>query len=89
MEGERELRLFTVGTSRAATDRAVLIVDRLAVVRAVCGDAPEWRVSYRADDVATAFRLCAAELDRIDPGWIEILDFQAVASRPLSEAEFG
>ncbi|HEX4306133.1 MAG TPA: hypothetical protein VHZ54_08865 [Solirubrobacterales bacterium] len=89
MERERELRLFTVGTRQAAADRAALIVDRLAALRPVEGETPEWRVSYPAEDVAVAFRRCAAELERIDPRWIEVLDFEAVASRPMSEAEFG
>jgi hypothetical protein len=87
-DGERELRLHAIGIGEDARDRAVLIVDRLAVGRSVSGDCPEWLVTYPDVDIAGALELLEADLTGIDPRWIEALDFAAVASQPLPEAEF-
>jgi hypothetical protein len=87
-DGERELRLHAIGSGEDAGDRALLIVDRLAVGRSVSGDCPEWRVTYPGVDIARALKLLEADLTGIDPRWIETLDFAAVPSEPLPEAEF-
>jgi hypothetical protein len=39
-------------------------------------------VLYEAADISEAMALCAADLDDLDPGWAEILDFEAVPSLP-------
>jgi hypothetical protein len=87
-DGERELRLHAIGGGEGARDRAVLIVDRLASRRSVSGDCPEWRVTYTDVDIARALALLESDLSRIDPRWTEALDFAAVPSEPLPEAEF-
>jgi hypothetical protein len=86
--GERELRLKVMGFSEEAEDRAVLIVDKLAVVRPVTGRCPAWQVVYSNIDNRGALKQLEADLTAIDPRWVEVLDFAALPSRPLSEAEF-
>ena len=88
-DGIRVLRLYTVGALSGDRDRAALLVDRLASRRQVSGAGPEWRVRYECRDASEAMRLCAADLSEIDTGWIEVLDFEAVPSRPIRDAEFG
>lgn len=87
-DGERELRLHAIGIGEGARDRAMLIIDRLALGRSVTGDCPDWRVTYRGVDSAGALELLEADLTGIDPRWTEALDFAAVPSQPLPEAEF-
>jgi hypothetical protein len=87
-DGERELGLHAIGIGEEARDLALLIVDRLAVGRSVTGDFPEWRVTYPDTDVTGALGLLDADLTVIDPRWTEALDFAAVPSEPLPEAEF-
>jgi hypothetical protein len=87
--GIRVLRLYTVGARPAERERAALLVDRLSSRRKVSGDGPEWRVLYECRDVSEAMRLCAEDLSEIDPAWLEILDFEAVPSRPIRGVEFG
>jgi hypothetical protein len=85
---ERVLRLEVLGQGEEAEGRAGLIVDRLAGIRRVIGRCPTWLVTYQSLDVRGAFEQLEADLTAIDPSWIEILDFAALPSRPLSEAEF-
>jgi hypothetical protein len=86
--GERELRLHLIGSDDVAIGRAALVIDRLASGRVVSGTSPEWLVTYAGVDTGEAMRLLETDLTEIDPGWIEVLDFEAVPSQPLSEAEF-
>jgi hypothetical protein len=86
--GERELRLHVIGLGDEAADRAVLVVDRLAAGRSVTGRCPEWRVVYSNLDNRGALEQLQSDLTAIDPRWIEVLDFAALPSKPLSEAEF-
>jgi hypothetical protein len=88
-DGERGLRLKVVGYGEKAEDRAVLIVDRLAAIRPVSGRCPAWQVVYSDVDVHEALGQLEIDLTAIDPGWVEVLDFAALPSEPLSEAEFG
>jgi hypothetical protein len=87
--GERLLSLKVIAHGESAEDRAVLIVDRLAGSRRVIGRCPTWLVTYPRVDIEGAFEQLEADLTAIDPRWVEVLDFAAVPSRPLSEAEFG
>lgn len=89
MGGGRILKLSLVGTGVADLERATLLADRLAARRLVTGEAPEWQVLYEAADTAEAMALCEAELGELDPRWLEILDFTALPSRPIRDAEFG
>lgn len=75
------LRLQSVVTAAADRRRAGRIVDRLASRRLVIGAAGEWRVAYEAADVSEAMQMCEADLEDLDPRWLEILDFMAVPSR--------
>jgi hypothetical protein len=88
-DGERGLRLKALGQGERAEDRAVLIVDGLAAVRPVSGRCPAWRVLYSDVDIHEALEQLEVDLTAIDPRWIEVLDFAALPSEPLSEAEFG
>jgi hypothetical protein len=77
--GQQVLRLFLLDPRRADPGQ-VRLVDQLGA-RCRVGDGPqEWRVSYETDDVSEAMRMCATDLDAIDPHWHEILDFSAVES---------
>jgi hypothetical protein len=85
---ERELRLHVIGLGAETEDRAVLVVDRLAADRSVTGNYPEWRVVYSNLDNRGALEQLQTDLTAIDPRWVEVLDFAALPSKPLSEAEF-
>lgn len=87
-DGERVLRLKVVGSGAGAEDRAVLIVDRLTGLRRVIGRCPTWLVTYPEVDSRGALKQLEADLTTIDPRWVEVLDFAALASNPRSEAEF-
>jgi hypothetical protein len=78
-----------VGSDEADRERATLVADRLAARRLVRGEAPEWWVFYERVDTVAAMELCETELTELDPRWFEILDFEALPSHPLREAEFG
>lgn len=85
---ERVLRLRVLGQGEEAEGRAVLVVDRLAGIRRVVGSCPTWLITYPSLDIHGAFEQLEADLTAIDPRWVEVLDFAALPSRPLSEAEF-
>lgn len=72
----RVLRLYLLAERRVDPIRWPFC-DRLAARRTVWGRAPDWRVLYEVDDLSEAMRMCAADLDQLDPRWLEILDFQA------------
>lgn len=58
--------------------RAMDLVDRLGFIRRVVGRCPEWLVDYEARDIPEAMRACEADLSRIDPSWMKVLDFRAL-----------
>lgn len=74
----RLLRIFVVGGDE---DRATVIVDRLSGRRSLSGDTPEWEVVYEARSASEATEACAADLDRLDPCWFEVIDLKAVSIR--------
>jgi hypothetical protein len=67
----------------------VLVVDSLGGIRRVIGRCPTWLVAYPDVDVHGAFEQLEADLTAIDPRRVQVLDFTALPSRPLPEAEFG
>jgi hypothetical protein len=81
------LRIYLVGSKVADGRRAEQIVDGLASRRPVSGGAGEWRVVYETEEISEAMRICEADLTELDPGWLEILDFAALASRPILRVE--
>jgi hypothetical protein len=76
------LRLYPVGPRVADRERAARIVERLASRRRVSEGMGEWRVLFDTGDVSEAMGACEADLAAVDPGWVEVLDFAAVAARP-------
>jgi hypothetical protein len=86
--GERILRLKALGQGEEVEDRAVLIVDRLAGIRRVIGRCPTWLVTYSGLDTSGALEQLETDLTAIDPRWVAVLDFAAVPSKLLLEAEF-
>jgi hypothetical protein len=82
-DGPRVIRLFLVGSRTADRERAELIVDRLAATRPITGGAEEWRVMYPVTDASEAMAMCEADLSGLEPAWLEILDFEALPSRPI------
>jgi hypothetical protein len=78
----RVLSLFLVASRTADRERGELLVDRLAVHRPVLGFAPQWQVVYECGDATEAMGRCAAELSELDPGWVEILDFEVLRPDP-------
>lgn len=79
------LLLYLLDHREGDEGRAALIVDRLADTRPVLGDEPQWQVTYETRDVTEAMRLCEADLNELDPDWVEILDFRALRSRRLPD----
>lgn len=76
------LRLFPTSQRTAARERAARVVERLESHRPISAGDGEWQVLYEAADISEAMAMCAADLDDLDPGWEEILDFEAVPSFP-------
>ncbi|HEX4306434.1 MAG TPA: hypothetical protein VHZ54_10375 [Solirubrobacterales bacterium] len=85
----RTLELTLVAGGIADRERATLLADRLGARRPLTGESPTWQVRYEGLGTTEAMALCEAELDELGPGWFEVLDFRALPSRPMSEAEFG
>jgi hypothetical protein len=76
-----KLRLFPVTDRPGRCDRAFLLVGALAARRPLAEEGEGWTLSYPGLDPTEAFGRCAAELDAIDPSWVEVLDFVAVGPR--------
>jgi hypothetical protein len=72
------LRLYLLDDRRVDLDRVSPLIERLARRRDVSGTIPEWRIVYDTGDPSEAMGTCAADLDGIDPRWVEIFDFSAV-----------
>ncbi len=78
--GCRLMIFLLTGDAAGRRERALPILDTLAEIRPIEGRGP-WIVSYAAGDVSEAFASCAEDLDAIDPRWLEVLDFVALARR--------
>jgi hypothetical protein len=76
------LRIYPTSPRADAAERAARVVGRLESHRPTTAAAGGWQVLYRAADVSEAMAMCAADLDDLDPGWMEILDFEAFRSFP-------
>jgi hypothetical protein len=63
------------------TEGAV-VLDRLAGLRTVEGDLPQWHVAYELQDSSEAMATCALDLTGLDPDWMQYLDFEVLRSRP-------
>lgn len=74
------LRIYPTSPRADAAERAARVVERLESHRPTSAAAGGWQVVYRAASVSEAMARCAADLDDLDPGWMEILDFEAVRS---------
>jgi len=77
------LRIRLVGPRIADRERAESILGLLAARRPLEGGVGEWRVVYDTPEISEAMRMCEADLTELDPGWMAILDFEAVPSRPV------
>jgi hypothetical protein len=89
VERSRVIRLFLVGARSAARRRADSIIDGLAARRPVSDGTGEWFVIYGTAEVSEAMEICEADLFGIDPGWIEILDFETLRAPVALGAGFG
>lgn len=74
------LRLYPASPRAGALGRAADVIEELASRCRVSTTDGQWRVVYEAADVSEAMAMCAADLDGIDPGWMEFLDFEALRS---------
>lgn len=79
-----KLRLFPVTDRPGRCERVFLLIDALAARRPLAEEGEGWTLTYPGLDPTEAFGRCAAELDAIDPSWVEVLDFAAVGSRRAS-----
>lgn len=76
-----KLKIFTIDEEEARRDRALLIVDALAVERPIEGCGP-WIATYPAATASEAFASCAEDLNAIELPWVEVLDFVAIPAQP-------
>lgn len=76
------LRLYPTSTHALAREQAARVAEGLESNRPISAGQGEWQVLYRASDISEAMAMCAADLDLLDPGWEEILDFEAIPSFP-------
>lgn len=83
------LRVYPASPRAEAAGRAASILERLESHRPVSAVAGGWQVLYRAADISEAMAICAADLDDLDPGWMEILDFEALTPFPRSGHHLG
>ena len=76
------LRIYPTSPRADDSERAARVVERLESQPPISAAGGGWQVLYRAADVSEAMAMCAADLDDLDPGWMEILDFEVVRSFP-------
>lgn len=77
------LRIHVLDDRRAVDlDRAAVVLDRLADLRTVEGDLPQWRATYELEDPSEAMATCALDLTGLDPDWVQYLDFEVLRSAP-------
>jgi hypothetical protein len=74
----RKLRLFVIADEETRRARAASIVTALGMRRPIEGDGPNWIVTYAEVETSEAFACCEADLNAIDPRWIEVLDFASI-----------
>lgn len=74
------LRLYPASPRPGARERAARVIEALESHRRVSAGEEGWWVRYEATGVSEAMAMCAADLDDSGPGWMEILDFEALAS---------
>ncbi len=72
------LRIFPASPRVDARERVARVAEGLEPHRPVFAGEWEWQVLYEAAGISEAMAMCAADLDDLDPGWEEILDFEAV-----------